>query len=226
MRKIFRNDWAPLLDGELQKPYYLELRKFLIEEYRTQKIYPDMYEIFNALHMTGYAATKAVILGQDPYHEPGQAHGFSFSVLPTVYPLPPSLKNILQEAREDVHCFTPDNGCLIPWAERGVLLLNAVLTVREHQANSHVGHGWEIFTDKVISLLNEREHPVAFVLWGNAARRKKRLITNRRHLIVESAHPSPLSADRGFFGSRPFSKVNNFLQSIGDEPINWQIPNI
>ena len=225
MRKIFRNDWAPLLDDELKQPYYLELRKFLIDEYSTKKIFPDMYDIFNALHFTSYAATKVVILGQDPYHEPGQAHGLSFSVLPNVPP-PPSLINIFKELRDDLGCFIPNNGCLKPWADQGVLLLNTVLTVRAHAANSHRDRGWEIFTDKIIRLLNDHERPLAFILWGNPARRKKIMITNRRHLIVESAHPSPLSADRGFFGSRPFSKVNNFLQSIGDEPINWQIPNI
>ncbi|MBE8951706.1 MAG: uracil-DNA glycosylase [Quinella sp. 1Q7] len=225
MRKIFRNDWAELLDDELKQPYYLELRKFLIDEYSTKKIFPDMYDIFNALHFTSYAATKVVILGQDPYHEPGQAHGLSFSVLPNVPP-PPSLMNIFKELRDDLGCFIPNNGCLKPWADQGVLLLNTVLTVRAHAANSHRDRGWEIFTDKIIRLLNDHERPLAFILWGNPARRKKIMITNRRHLIVESAHPSPLSADRGFFGSRPFSKVNNFLQSIGDEPINWQIPNI
>lgn len=225
MRKIFRNDWAELLDDELKQPYYLELRKFLIDEYGTKKIFPGMYDIFNALHFTSYAATKVVILGQDPYHEPGQAHGLSFSVLPGVPP-PPSLMNIFKELRDDLGCFIPNNGCLKPWADQGVLLLNTVLTVRAHAANSHRGHGWETFTDKIIRLLNDHERPIAFILWGNPARRKKIMITNPRHLIVESAHPSPLSADRGFFGSRPFSRVNNFLHSIGDEPIDWQIPNI
>ena len=166
-----------------------------------------------------------MILGQDPYHEPGQAHGLSFSVLPDVPP-PPSLMNIFKELRDDLGCFIPNNGCLRPWAEQGVLLLNAVLTVRAHAANSHRGHGWENFTDKIISLLNEHERPLAFILWGNPARRKKIMITNPRHLIVESAHPSPLSASGGFFGSRPFSRVNDFLQSTGQSPIDWQIPNI
>lgn len=225
MRKIFRNDWAELLDDELNEPYYQELRKFLIDEYSTRKIFPNMYDIFNALHFTSYADTKVVILGQDPYHEPGQAHGLSFSVLPDVPP-PPSLMNIFKELRDDLGCFIPDNGCLKPWAEQGVLLLNAVLTVRAHSANSHRGHGWEIFTDKIISLLNDHERPLAFILWGNPARRKKSMITNPRHLIVESAHPSPLSASGGFFGSRPFSRVNKFLESIGETPIDWQIPNL
>ena len=225
MRKIFHNDWAELLDDELQEPYYQELRQFLIGEYRMQKIFPNMYDIFNALHFTSYAATKVVILGQDPYHEPGQAHGLSFSVLPNVPP-PPSLINIFKELRDDLGCFMPNNGCLKPWADQGVLLLNTVLTVRAHAANSHRGHGWEIFTDKIIRLLNEHERPIAFILWGRPARSKKSMITNSRHFVVESAHPSPLSASGGFFGSRPFSRVNKFLESVGEQPIDWQIPNI
>ena len=225
MKKIFKNDWQELLEDELNEPYYQELRKFLIDEYSTKKIFPNMYDIFNALHFTSYAATKVVILGQDPYHEPGQAHGLSFSVLPDVPP-PPSLINIFKELRNDLGCFIPNNGCLKPWAEQGVLLLNAVLTVRAHEANSHRGHGWEMFTDRIIRLLNEHERPLAFILWGNPARRKKNMITNGRHFIVESAHPSPLSADRGFFGTRPFSRVNQFLESIGEPPIDWQIPNL
>ena len=225
MRKIFKNDWAELLDDELKEPYYQELRKFLIDEYSTKKIFPNMYDIFNALHFTSYADTKVVILGQDPYHEPGQAHGLSFSVLPNVPP-PPSLINVFKELRDDLGCFIPNNGYLKSWADQGVLLLNAVLTVRAHAANSHRGHGWEIFTDRIIRLLNEHERPLAFILWGNPARRKKNMITNPRHLIIESAHPSPLSASGGFFGSRPFSRVNKFLESIGETPIDWQIPNI
>ena len=223
--KIFKNDWAEYLDAELEKPYYKDLRQFLIGEYRHQKIYPDMYDIFNALHYTSYADTKVVILGQDPYHEPGQAHGLSFSVLPNVPP-PPSLQNIFKELHEDLGCKVPNNGCLKYWTEQGVLLLNTVLTVRAHVANSHKGKGWEIFTDKIISLLNEHERPVAFILWGRPARAKKSMITNPRHFIVESAHPSPLSAFNGFFGSKPFSKVNNFLASVGEKPIDWQIPDV
>ena len=223
--EIFKNDWAKYLNEELQQPYYRELRQFLIQEYRTRRIYPDMYAIFNALHYTSYADTKVVILGQDPYHGPGQAHGLSFSVLPGVEP-PPSLLNIFKELKEDLGCTIPNNGCLKPWADQGVLLLNAVLTVREHAANSHQGKGWEIFTDKIISLLNEREKPLAFILWGAPARRKKSMITNPHHYIVESPHPSPLSAARGFFGSRPFSKVNAFLEAHGQEPIHWQIPDV
>ena len=223
--KIFKNDWAQYLDEELQKPYYKELRQFLIDEYKTRRIFPDMYSIFNALHYTSYNSVKVVILGQDPYHEYGQAHGLSFSVLPGVEP-PPSLINIFKELHTDLGCKIPNHGCLKVWAERGVLLINAVLTVREHYANSHQGKGWEYFTDRIIELLNERDKPLAFILWGNYARRKKELITNPQHFIVESAHPSPLSASRGFFGSRPFSKVNDFLTSVGEEPIDWQIPDM
>lgn len=222
MKKIFKNDWQDLLEEELQKDYYQDLRKFLIGEYRTKKIFPDMYDIFNALHYTSYSDTKVVILGQDPYHEPGQAHGLSFSVMPNVPP-PPSLINIFKELRDDLGCKIPNNGYLRHWAEQGVLLLNTVLTVQAHYANSHRGQGWEIFTDKIISLLNEHEKPLAFILWGNPARSKKIMITNPKHFIVESAHPSPLSAQRGFFGSRPFSKVNNFLESVGEKKIDWQI---
>ena len=184
-----------------------------------------MYSIFNALHYTPYSAVKVVILGQDPYHERGQAHGLSFSVQPGVEP-PPSLQNIFQELHTDLGCRIPNNGCLKPWAEQGVLLLNAVLTVREHNANSHQGKGWEHFTDRIIRLLNERERPIAFILWGNYARQKKRLITSPQHLIIESAHPSPLSATRGFFGSRPFSRVNEFLKAHGETPVDWQIPDL
>ncbi len=223
--EIFHNDWADCLTSELQQPYYRKLRQFLINEYRTQRIYPGMYDIFNALHYTSYEDTKVVILGQDPYHGPGQAHGLSFSVQPGV-PAPPSLQNIFKELHDDLGCRIPNNGCLKPWADQGVLLLNTVLTVREHQANSHRGQGWEIFTDKIISLLNAREKPMVFILWGTPARRKKAMITNPAHYVIESPHPSPLSASRGFFGSRPFSRTNDFLQSTGQTPIDWQIPNI
>lgn len=223
--EIFKNDWGQYLKEEIAQPYYRQLRQFLIGEYSTKQVYPDMYSIFNALHYTSYADTKVLILGQDPYHEPGQAHGLSFSVQPNVPP-PPSLVNIFKELETDLGCTVPNNGCLEPWARQGVLLLNTVLTVQAHRANSHRDKGWEIFTDKIISLLNQREKPVAFILWGSPARRKKAMITNPQHFIVESPHPSPLSAYRGFFGSRPFSKVNKFLESVGEEPINWQLPNI
>lgn len=223
--EIFKNDWGQYLKEEMAQPYYRQLRQFLIGEYSTKQVYPDMYSIFNALHYTSYADTKVLILGQDPYHEPGQAHGLSFSVQHNVPP-PPSLVNIFKELETDLGCTVPNNGCLEPWARQGVLLLNTVLTVQAHRANSHRDKGWEIFTDKIISLLNQREKPVAFILWGSPARRKKAMITNPQHFIVESPHPSPLSAYRGFFGSRPFSKVNKFLESVGEEPINWQLPNI
>lgn len=222
---IFKNDWGQYLKEEMTQPYYRQLRQFLIGEYSTKQVYPDMYSIFNALHYTSYADTKVLILGQDPYHEPGQAHGLSFSVQPNVPP-PPSLVNIFKELETDLGCTVPNNGCLEPWARQGVLLLNTVLTVQAHRANSHRDKGWEIFTDKIISLLNQREKPVAFILWGSPARRKKAMITNPQHFIVESPHPSPLSAYRGFFGSRPFSRVNKFLESVGEKPINWQLPNI
>lgn len=223
--EIFKNDWKNFLDAELEKDYYKKLRSFLIEEYRSRRIYPSMYDIFNALHYTSYENTKVVILGQDPYHGPRQAHGLSFSVQPGVEP-PPSLINIFKELQSDLGCKVPNNGCLIPWAKQGVLLLNAVLTVRERQANSHQGLGWETFTDRVIELVNEREKPVVFILWGRPAQRKRVMITNPQHLVLESPHPSPLSASRGFFGSRPFSKANEFLVANGIEPIDWQLPDI
>ena len=182
-----------------------------------------MFAIFNALHYTSFADTKVVILGQDPYHGDGQAHGLSFSVQVGIDP-PPSLLNIYKELQDDLGIAPPAHGCLIPWARQGVLLLNTVLTVRAHSAASHAGHGWERFTDHIIRLLGAREQPLAFILWGSPARRKRSLITNSRHLIVESPHPSPLSAHRGFFGSRPFSRVNDFLVQAGEIPINWQLP--
>jgi uracil-DNA glycosylase len=222
---ILKNDWAPLLEEEFHKPYYLRLRQFLMEEYNTKIIYPDKYDIFNALHLTPYAEAKVVILGQDPYHGPGQAHGLSFSVKPGV-PAPPSLQNIFKELQDDLGCYIPNNGYLVKWAEQGVLMLNTVLTVRQSVPNSHKGMGWETFTDKVIMTLNEREKPVVFILWGKHAQEKRELITSNRHCIIASPHPSPFSANRGFFGSRPFSRTNQFLRSIGSEEIDWQIPNI
>ncbi len=225
MVAILQNDWAPLLEDQFQAPYYHRLRSFLKQEYATRTVYPDMHDIFNALHYTSYADTKVVILGQDPYHGPGQAHGLSFSVKPGV-PAPPSLQNIFKELQSDLGCSIPDNGSLVPWAEQGVLLLNTVLTVRQGEAHSHKGQGWETFTDRVISLLNEREKPIVFVLWGNPAQQKMQLITEQRHFIVRSVHPSPLSAHRGFLGSRPFSQVNDFLRSIGSAEIDWQLPNL
>lgn len=222
---ILINDWAALLEPEFEKPYYMRLQQFLQEEYRTKTIYPEREDLFAALQLTSYADTKVVILGQDPYHGPGQAHGLSFSVNPGAK-IPPSLKNIYKELQADVGCFIPNNGYLQKWAEQGVLLLNTVLTVRAGEANSHRGKGWEILTDRVISLLNEREKPVAFILWGSPAQAKLRLIEAKHHFILKSAHPSPLSANKGFFGSKPFSQTNQFLRRIGSAEIDWQIPNL
>ena len=223
--QIFKNDWQGLLEDELKKDYYLKLRKFLINEYRTKTIYPDMYDIFNALHYTPYGDVKVVILGQDPYHGYNQAHGLSFSVKPGV-PAPPSLMNIYKELNSDIGCYIPNNGYLKKWADQGVMLLNTALTVRAGEANSHRNIGWEHFTDKIISLLDDREDPIVFILWGSNAQSKMNIIKNSRHHIIKSPHPSPLSAHRGFFGSKPFSKANTFLTSIGKEPIDWQIENI
>lgn len=217
------NEWDDILKDEFEKDYYLKIRKFLANEYRNRTVYPDMYDIFNALKYTSFSEVKAVIIGQDPYHEPNQAHGLSFSVQKGVE-IPPSLVNIYKELEDDLGIKPPSHGNLVTWAKQGVLLLNATLTVRAHEANSHAGIGWQIFTDRVISLLNESPSPIAFLLWGANARRKKELITNRKHFIIESAHPSPLSAYRGFFGSRPFSKINQFLEKNGREPIDWHIP--
>ena len=202
--------------------YYKDLREFLIKEYGSSTVYPDKYDIFNALNYTAYKDVKVVILGQDPYHEPNQAHGLSFSVKPGVT-IPPSLANIYKELRDDLGCSIPNNGYLKKWADQGVLLLNTSLTVRAKEANSHRNKGWEIFTDVIISLLNKRDKPVVFILWGNNAISKEKLITNKKHYIIKSPHPSPLSVYRGFWGSKPFSKTNNFLESVGEEPIDWQI---
>ena len=216
------NDWDKILDGEFDKDYYRMLQEFLKKEYATQTIYPSMYDIFNALKATAYEDVKVVILGQDPYHGPGQAHGMCFSVQKGVTP-PPSLVNIFKELNDDVGCSEPPHGCLESWADQGVLLLNTVLTVRAGQANSHKGMGWEIFTDNVIRKLNEREKPMVFLLWGANAQTKTSYITNPAHLILKAPHPSPLSAYRGFFGCHHFSKANEFLVANGMEPIDWQI---
>jgi len=225
MAAVFSNDWAQYLADEFEKEYYLNLRKFLIQEYKTKTVYPDMYDLFNALHYTSYADTKVVILGQDPYHEPGQAHGLSFSVKPGVK-IPPSLVNIYKELQSDLGCYIPNNGYLKPWAEQGVLLLNATLSVVRGKANSHSQIGWSTFTDHIIQLLNDRTDPVIFILWGGNARAKKKLITQKQHHIIESTHPSPLSAYNGFFGSKPFSRANQLLKDMGKTPIDWQIPNL
>jgi len=225
MPAIFNNDWGPLLQEEMDKPYYQELRKRLAQEYRSQIVYPNMHHIYQALHWTSYEDAKVVILGQDPYHGPGQAHGLSFSVQQGVRQ-PPSLQNIFKELRDDLGCAIPNHGCLEHWARQGVLLLNAVLTVRESQPNSHKGLGWEKMTDRIIEALGERERPLVFVLWGRHAQQKAAYIDRSRHLVLTSAHPSPLSAHNGFFGSRPFSRANEFLRSKGQEAIDWQIPNL
>ncbi|EKN68604.1 uracil-DNA glycosylase [Schinkia azotoformans] len=222
---ILKNDWAPLLEGEFAKPYYQRLRTILREEYQTQVIYPDQYDIYNALHFTSFEDTKVVIIGQDPYHGPGQAHGLSFSVKPGVK-IPPSLQNIYKELQSDVGCYIPNHGYLVDWTKQGVLLLNAVLTVRAGIPNSHKALGWEMFTDKVIETLNQRGKPVVFILWGAYAQQKQQLITSSRHFIIKSPHPSPFSANRGFFGSRPFSRANAFLREIGSGEIDWQIRNL
>ena len=216
------NDWDERLKGEFDKPYYQELRQFLIEEYRHHVVYPDMHNIFNALKYTSFSDTKVVILGQDPYHGPGQAHGLCFSVQKGVEP-PPSLQNIFKELMSDVGIDRPQHGELTCWARQGVLLLNTVLTVREHEPNSHKGKGWEILTDRIISELNNKQTPVVFLLWGANARSKKTLITNPLHVKLETVHPSPLSAYNGFFGCRHFSKANAILEASGQTAIDWNV---
>lgn len=216
------NEWDALLADEIKKDYYLRLREFLKQEYSTRTIYPPMNDIFNALRRTSYSAVKAVILGQDPYHGAGQAHGMCFSVKKGTPP-PPSLQNIFKELKSDLGIDPPNHGELTAWADQGVLLLNTVLTVREGVANSHKGKGWEQFTDRVIQLLNQREQPMVFLLWGGNARAKSGLITNPNHLVLQCAHPSPLSAYNGFFGCRHFSKTNDFLKQHGSEPIDWRL---
>lgn len=216
------NDWDELLADEFKKDYYLKIRGILKQEYATRTIYPDMYDIFNTLKYTPYSKVKAVILGQDPYHEPGQAHGLCFSVKEGT-PQPPSLVNIFKEMKSELGIEPPKNGTLTAWAEQGVLLMNTVLTVRAGQANSHKGIGWEIFTDRVISLLNEKPEPIVFLLWGANARAKTALLNNPNHLVLQCAHPSPLSAYNGFFGCGHFSKTNDFLREKGVSEINWQL---
>lgn len=216
------NDWDSILEDEFKSDYYLKLREFLKNEYSNFKVYPHMNDLFNALRYTSYNDVKAVILGQDPYHGAGQAHGLCFSVKKGV-PQPPSLQNIFKEIYSDLGIPPPAHGELTSWAEDGVLLLNTVLTVREGQANSHQNKGWEIFTDHVIQKLNEREKPIVFILWGRNARSKVKLITNTNHHVLESAHPSPLSAYNGFFGNKHFSRTNEFLTSHGLNPVNWEI---
>ena len=218
------NDWDAILDGEFEKEYYLKIRGILKDEYFSRTVFPPMNDIFNALKYTPYNETKVVILGQDPYHEIGQAHGLSFSVKKGIK-IPPSLVNIYKELNTDIGMDIPAHGELTSWAKQGVLLLNATLTVRQGQANSHQSIGWSIFTDEIIKKLDKNDNPIVFILWGGNARSKKKYITNKNHFIIESVHPSPLSAYNGFFGSRPFSRANEFLLSNGVKPINWNSVN-
>ena len=218
------NDWDELLESEFQKDYYLQIRQFLKSEYSTRVIYPSMHDIFNALKYTPFSQTKVVILGQDPYHEPRQAHGLAFSVQEGVK-VPPSLVNIYKELYDDIGMEIPSHGDLSSWARQGVLLLNATLTVRQGQANSHQKIGWATFTDNIIKLLNQSQKPIVFLLWGGNARSKKAFITSKHHLVLESVHPSPLSAYNGFFGCRHFSRANEFLKSTGQAPIDWSSVN-
>jgi uracil-DNA glycosylase len=218
-----KTDWNPVLRGEFAKPYWIELQQFVATERGRGTVYPPPDEVFAALHLTPYAEVKAVILGQDPYHGPKQAHGLCFSVRRGIPP-PPSLQNIFKELEADVGIPPPGHGCLDHWARQGVLLLNASLTVRQGRAASHQGKGWEVFTDEVLRAVNAKQERVVFILWGASARRKRTLIDTSRHVIIESAHPSPLSAANGFFGSRPFSRANAALVEAGREPIDWRIP--
>lgn len=219
------NDWLEPLKPEFSKEYYRNLYRRIIEEYKTHLVFPPSDDVFNAFALTPLHKVKVVIIGQDPYHNVGQAHGLCFSVRPDV-DIPPSLVNIYKELHDDLGCYVPNNGYLVKWAEQGVLLLNTVLTVRAHQANSHRGIGWEEFTDAAIRILNKEDRPIVFILWGSPAQTKKKMLNNPKHLILEAPHPSPLSAYRGFFGSRPFSKTNVFLEQNGIQAIDWQIENV
>lgn len=222
---MITNDWLPALEPEFGKPYYKDLYRFVLQEYRTAQVFPPAEDVFNAFHLTPLGQVKVVIIGQDPYHNVGQAHGLCFSVKPGV-DAPPSLVNIYKELQDDLGLKIPNNGYLVKWAEQGVLLLNTVLTVRAHQANSHRGIGWEQFTDAVIKILDEQDRPIVFLLWGAPAQKKKAMLHNPKHLVLEAPHPSPLSAYRGFFGCKHFSKTNEFLEANGYAPIDWQIEDI
>lgn len=222
---MINNDWIDAIRPEFCKSYYKELYGFVKQEYSTHVVYPPSEDIFNAFHYTPLSKVKVVIIGQDPYHNEGQAHGLCFSVQPGTE-IPPSLANIYKELQDDLGCYIPNNGYLVKWAKQGVLLLNTVLTVRAHQANSHQGRGWEQFTDAVIRAVNEKEEPVVFLLWGRPAQLKKNMLSNPKHFILEAPHPSPLSAYRGFFGCKHFSKTNEFLTENGLSPIDWQIENL
>lgn len=220
------NDWLDSISAEFHKPYYRDLYEFVKQEYRTHVVYPPADDIFNAMHLTPLSEVKVLILGQDPYHNEHQAHGLSFSVLPDQREIPPSLQNIYQELHADLGCAIPNNGYLEKWARQGVLLLNTVLTVRAHQANSHQGKGWEQFTDAIIRAVNEQERPIVYMLWGRPAQKKSAMLDNPEHLILKAPHPSPLSAYRGFFGCRHFSRANQFLEEHGIAPVDWQIEDI
>ncbi len=220
------NDWLPVLTPEFRKPYYKELYQFLQREYQSHTIFPPMQNVFEALHLTPLEEVRVVILGQDPYHNVHQAHGLSFSVPEDQPVLPPSLINIFKELHDEFGYPMPDNGCLIPWAKQGVLLLNSVLTVRAHQAASHQNHGWEYFTDAIIQAVNMQNRPVVYMLWGIPAQSKAVMLNNPRHLVLKAPHPSPLSAYRGFFGCNHFKLCNEFLAAHGEKPVNWQIPDL
>lgn len=222
---MITGDWLNALEGEFHKEYYKKLFEFVKEEYSTHVVYPPSDDIFNALHLTPLSDVKVLILGQDPYHEPHQAHGLSFSVQPGV-DAPPSLVNIYKELNDDLGCYIPNNGYLKKWADQGVLLLNTLLTVRAHEAFSHQNHGWEQFTDAIIQAVNEQDRPIVYMLWGKPAQSKMKMLNNPKHLVLTAPHPSPLSAYRGFFGCKHFSQANEFLVKNGIEPIDWQIENI
>jgi uracil-DNA glycosylase len=217
-------DWLKVLADEVKQPYFTKLEDFVDGERAAHKVFPPEGDVFNAFKLTPYRDAKVLLLGQDPYHGDGQAHGLCFSVRPGVRP-PPSLVNIFKELKSDVGCMVPNNGCLVPWAKQGVMLLNAVLTVRAHKAASHAGHGWETFTDAVIAALSERERPLVFLLWGGYAQKKGKIIDASRHAVLKAAHPSPLSAGK-FFGSKPFSQANVALRELGEDEIDWQIPDV
>ena len=223
---MITNDWLGAVSDEFAKPYYRELYTFIKEEYGRVTVYPPADDIFNAFHFTPLGKVKVLLLGQDPYHNVNQAHGLSFSVLPSQKEIPPSLQNIYQELHDDLGCYVPDNGYLKKWADQGVLLLNTVLTVRAHQANSHQKKGWELFTDAVIEAVNAQDRPIVYLLWGRPAQSKIPMLNNPKHLILKAPHPSPLSAYRGFFGCKHFSQANAFLLEHGIEPIDWQIENL
>ena len=222
---MLQNDWLEAVGGEFKKPYYTDLYKFVKEEYSSEIVYPPSDDIFNAMHLTPLSEVKVLILGQDPYHNQGQAHGLCFSVQPDVA-IPPSLKNIYKELQSDLGCAIPNNGYLVKWAKQGILMLNTVLTVRAHKPLSHQGKGWEQFTDAIIEAVNAQDRPIVYMLWGKPAQRKASMLNNPKHLVLKAAHPSPLSASHGFFGCKHFSQANQFLEENGMQPIDWQIEDV